>query len=70
MAMTAKKPPQIPASTGMLPLTPARLPVVRARMLLGPGVMAVMKVKTKKAESTDAGMRPSISFWDGRRGCG
>ena len=54
----------------MLPLSPARLPVVKARILLGPGVMAVMKVKTKKAENTDAGMRPSISFWYDRHSCG
>ena len=69
MAMTQKKPPQIPARTGILPLNPARPPVVRARMLLGPGVMAVMKVNTKKAESTDAGMCPSVAFWDDCRIC-
>ena len=60
MAITHKKPPQIPASTGMLPLNPARLPVVSARILLGPGVMAVMNVNTKKAERTDMDMAFSL----------
>ena len=48
-----KKPAQMPVSSGALFLKPQRIPALNAKILLGPGVNAVIIVNTKKADMTE-----------------
>ncbi len=43
----------MPVSSGALFLKPQRIPALNAKILLGPGVNAVIIVNTKKADMTE-----------------
>lgn len=66
-SMTKKKPAQIPETMGILPRKPWRIPALMARILLGPGVNAVINVNAKKAENTAPDIGVSLFFVLGKK---